>query len=165
MGDIPWEDIIKRCASAAITEFCQWAQVGIDVYISYRKLQAKLHSSPWFSAAFATVIAHGNPFFCLNQGNKSYASKVKFRQASNRCKRVLQATKLFYAKKPKENLALVTFGELFVVLSTKVNMLCIPSLCCLLDLIKQNCFLKTFLRTLVLMSQVSLYPHSFIETA
>ena len=35
----------------------------------------------------------------LYQWNKSFYSKVKFRQVSNRCKRVLQAAKLAYANK------------------------------------------------------------------
>ena len=45
------------------------------------------------------------------------------RQASNRCKRVLEAAKLAYANKTKESInsqALVTFGELPIVFSTKV---------------------------------------------
>ena len=48
LRDVPWEDIFKICASAAASEFCEWVQVGIDVYIPYRKYQAKPHSSPWF---------------------------------------------------------------------------------------------------------------------
>ena len=43
---VPWEDIFKLCASAAASEFCEWVQVGIDVYIPHRKYQVKLHSSP-----------------------------------------------------------------------------------------------------------------------
>ena len=35
--------------------------------------------------------------------------------------------------------------------------------CCLLHLIKQNCLLKTFLRTLILMTQVSLYLLFLLE--
>ena len=31
--DVPWEDIFKLGASAAASEFCEWIQVGIDVYI------------------------------------------------------------------------------------------------------------------------------------
>ena len=63
-------------------------------------------------------------FFCLYQKDKSYDSKVNFRQASNHCKRVLQAAKLAYATKllPR-NLAPVTFGKLLIVFSTKVNLL------------------------------------------
>ena len=52
------------------------------------------------------------------------------------------------------NLALVTSGELLIVFSTKVNLLYLlystAQRCCLLHLIKQNCLLKTFLRTLIL---------------
>ena len=33
LRDIPWEDIFKLSTSAAASEFCEWVQVGIDVYI------------------------------------------------------------------------------------------------------------------------------------
>ena len=60
-----------------------------------------------------------------------------------------------------KNLALGTFGKLPVVFSTKVNLLYLlysmTQKCCLLHLIKQNCLLKTFLRTLILRAHVSLY--------
>ena len=51
------------------------------------------------------------------------------------------------------NLALVTFGKLQIVFSTKVNLLYLllystALRCCLLHLIKQNCLLKTFLNNL-----------------
>ena len=75
---------------------------GIDVYISHRKYQVKPHSFPWFSAAFAAAIVHRNHFFRLYQKNKFSEPKIKFRQASNRCKRVLEAAKLAYANKNKE---------------------------------------------------------------
>ena len=42
-----------------------------------------------------------NFFFCLYQQNKFSESKVKFRQASNRCRSVPEAAKLVYAKKTK----------------------------------------------------------------
>ena len=99
LRDVPWEDIFKLSASAAVSEFCEWVQVGIDVYIPHRKYQVKPHSSPWFSAACAAAIIHINHFFHLYQQNKSSESKAKFRQASNRCKRVLEAAKLAYATK------------------------------------------------------------------
>ena len=55
------------------------------------------------------------------------------------------------------NLVLETFGKLLIVFSTKVNLLYLlysmSQRCCLLHLIKQNCLLKTFLRTLILMAQ------------
>ena len=111
MRDVPWEDIFKLCASPAASEFCEWVQVGIDVYIPHRKCQVKPHSSPWFSAACAAAIVHRNHFFCLYQQNKSSESKVKFRQASNRCKRVLEAAKLAYATKTKESITSQKLGS------------------------------------------------------
>ena len=45
LRDVPWENIFKLCTSAAASEFCEWVQIGIDVYISNRKYQIKLHSS------------------------------------------------------------------------------------------------------------------------
>ena len=39
LRDVPWEDIFKLSASAAASEFCEWVQVGIDVYIPHRKSQ------------------------------------------------------------------------------------------------------------------------------
>ena len=98
---ISWEDIFKLSASAAASEYCEWVQVGIDVCIPHGKYQVKPHSSPWFSAACAAAIVHGNYFFHLYQQNKYSEYKVKFRQASNHCKRVLGAVKLTYATKTR----------------------------------------------------------------
>ena len=110
LRDVPWEDIFKLSASTAASEFCEWFQVGIDVYIPDRKYQVKPHSSPWFSAACATVVVQRNHFFRLYQREKSY-SKVKFRQASNRCKRVLEAAILAYANKTKESITSQKLGS------------------------------------------------------
>ena len=79
LRDVPWEDIFKRGASPAASEFCEWVPVGTDVYISHRKYQVKPHSSSWFSAACVAAIIHRNHFFRLYQHNKSSESKVKFR--------------------------------------------------------------------------------------
>ena len=111
LRDVPWEDIFKLGASAAASEFCEWVQVGIDVYIPHRKYQIKPHSSPWFLAACAAAIVHRNHFFGLYQREKSYDFKVKFRQASNCCKRVLQAAKLAYANKTKESITSQKLGS------------------------------------------------------
>ena len=67
LRDVTWEDIFKLSASATASEFCEWVQVGIDVYIPHRKYQVKPHSSPWFSAACAAAIVHTNHFFRLYQ--------------------------------------------------------------------------------------------------
>ena len=108
---VSWEDIFKLGASAAASEFCGWVQVGIDVYIPHRKYQVKPHSSPWFSAACAAAIVHRNHFFRLYQREKSSDSKVKFRQASNHYKRVLEATKFAYANKTKESITSQKLGS------------------------------------------------------
>ena len=70
LRDVPWEDIFKVSAFAAASEFCEWVQVGIDVYIPNHKYQVKPHSSPWFSAVCAAAIVHRNHFFvCTNKIN------------------------------------------------------------------------------------------------
>ena len=111
LRDVPWEDIFKLGASAAASEFCEWVQVGIDVYIPHRKYQIKPHSSPWFSAACAAAIVHRNHFFCLYEREKSSDSKVKLRQARNHCKRVLEAAKLAHANKTKESITSKKLGS------------------------------------------------------
>ena len=111
LRDVPQEDIFKLSASAVVSELCEWAQVGIDVYIPHGKYQVKLHSSPWFSAACAGAIVHGNHFFHLSQQNRSSESKGKFRQASNYCKKVLEAAKLVYANKTKGCTTSQKFGS------------------------------------------------------
>ena len=103
LRDVLLEDICKLGSSAAANEFCECVQVGIDVYIPHHKYQVKSHSTPWFSAVCDVVIVHRNHFFRLYQQNKSSESKVKFRQARNRCKRVLEAAKLAYANEAKES--------------------------------------------------------------
>ena len=47
----------------------------------------------------------------MYQKHKSSDSKVKFRQASNRCKRVLKAAKLAYANKTKESITSQKLGS------------------------------------------------------
>ena len=46
LRDAPQQDIFKLSSSATATEFCEWVQCGIDVYILYYKYQVKPHSSP-----------------------------------------------------------------------------------------------------------------------
>ena len=101
LRDVPWKDIYKLSASAAASEFCEWVQLGIDVYIPHHKYQVKPHSSPLFSAVCAAAIVHRNHFCRLYQQNKSSESKGKFRKVSNRCKRVLEAAKLACANKTR----------------------------------------------------------------
>ena len=88
-----------------------WFQVGIDVYIPHRKYQVKPQSSRWFSAACAAAIVHRSHYFHLYQQNKYSESKVKFRQASNHCKRVLEAAKPAYATKTKDSMTSQKLGS------------------------------------------------------
>ena len=81
MRDVPWEHIFKFSASAAASEFCEWVQVAIDVYIPHRKYQVKPHSCPWFLAACAAA------------------------------KRVLEAAKVAYANKTKESITFQKLGS------------------------------------------------------
>ena len=105
--------MLHRRTSTSASEFCELVKVGIDECIRHRKYQVKPHSSPWFSAAWGAAIAHRNLFFVfvLHQQKKSSESKVKFRQTSNRCKRVLEAAKLAYANKTKESITSQKLGS------------------------------------------------------
>ena len=66
-----------------------------------------------------------------------------------------------------KNLAMGTFGELLIVFSIKINY-AIPPLFNSLQILpstsdETNVFAKTFLRTLILMTQVSLYLLFLLE--
>ena len=73
--------------------------------------QVKPHPSPWFSSASTAVMGHRNHFLCFYQKDKSSDSKVKFRQASNRCKIVLETGELAYAKKTKKSITSQKLGS------------------------------------------------------
>ena len=124
LRDVPWEDLFKHSDYAAASE---WAQVGVDVYIPHRKCQVKPHSSPWFSAACAAAIVHRNHLFvCTNRINL-----LNLKESSDKlviiAKGFLKLPNLHMLIKQTSlslprNLALGTFGELLIVLSTKVNL-------------------------------------------
>ena len=104
--------------------------------------------------------------------DKFSASKVKFRQASNHCKRVLEAAKLAYANKTKESITSqkLAFYDFWGIANSVLNKgkSAIPALFSGPEVLssacdKQNCLLKTFLRTLFLMTQVSPYLFSLLE--
>ena len=64
------EDSFRLSASAAASEFCEWVQVGIYLYIPHRKYQVNPHSSLSFSLACAAAIVHISHFFglCVPKG-------------------------------------------------------------------------------------------------
>ena len=108
--------------------------------------------------------------FHLYQKDKSSGSKVKLRQASNFCKRVFEATRVAYANKTRYFITSQKLGsrDFWQIANSVLNKskYAIPPLINspeVLSSAKQNCFLKTFLRTLILMTQVSLYLFSLLE--
>ena len=134
LRDVPWEDIFKLSTSAAASEFCEWVQVGIDVYIPHRKCQVKPHSSPWFSAACAAVVVHRNHFFfvCTNRKNllnlkTSSARLIISVKGFLKLPNLHMLIKLNSLSLPR-NFALGNFGELLIVFSTKVNLFNGPEL-------------------------------------
>ena len=56
-------------------------------------------------------MVHRNHFFHLYQSEKSSDSEVKFKQATNHCKRFLEAAKLAYANKIKESITSQKLGS------------------------------------------------------
>ena len=109
------------------------------------------------------AFAAAREFFHLYQKDKSFDSKVKFRQASNRrCKRVLEAAKLAYANKTKESITSQKLGSWDFCVLNKGKSAIPPSFNCP-EVLKQNYLLETFLRTLILMTQASLYQFSVVE--
>ena len=82
------EVTFKLCPSIAVTEVSEWVQVGMDVHIPHCKYEVKPCSSLCLTAACTAAIDDGNNFFHLFQ-------KVKLRQASNHCKRVLEAAQTY----------------------------------------------------------------------
>ena len=88
---------------------------GFRLELMYISLIVSIRSNlthlPWLSEACAAAIVHRNHFFRLHQQNKSSESKVKFREASNCCKRILEAAKLAHATKTKESITSQKLGS------------------------------------------------------
>ena len=75
----------------------------LELIVLYLKYQVKPHTHlHGFQLLALLPLLRRNHFFCLCQQSKSSQTKVKFRQASNRCKKVLEAAELAYANKIKE---------------------------------------------------------------
>ena len=170
LRDIPGEDIFELGASIAGAEFCEWVQVGIDVYIPHRKYQFKPYSSPCFSAACAAAIDHKSHFFRFYQQNKFLASKMKFRLVIV-AKGFLKLPSLLMLIKQvsinSQKLGSLDFWQLANSVLNKgkaaIPLQSMDLRCCLLLLIKQNCLQKIFLRALILMTQISFYLLFFLE--
>ena len=140
--------------------------------VNFEKSQLKPDSSACFSAGCAAAIVHRNHFFvCTKRINLLFLKKSSDRLVIV-TKGFLKLPNLIMLIKQKssllpKNLALRTSGELLIVFSTKLNLLYFlystARRYCLLHLIKQHFLLKTFLRILILMTQVSLYLFSLLQ--
>ena len=80
----------------------------ISLIESIRSTLIHLHG---FQLLVLKIEIYRNHFFCLCQKDKFSESKVKFRQASNRCERVFEAAKLAYANKTKESITSQKLGS------------------------------------------------------
>ena len=120
------------------------------------KYQIKPHLSP----ACAAALVHRSHFFHLYQQNKSSELKGKFIQASNCCKRVLEAVKLAFANKTKESITSQKLGswDIWRIVNNVLSRgkFAVPPLFNGQEVLSST-FDKTFLRTLILMTQLSLY--------
>ena len=103
----------------------------------------------------------------MNEQNNPSSAKLKVRQAANHYKSVLETARLAYANKAKESITYQKLGshDFWQIVYSGLNeaKFAIPPLFngpeeffSAFD-IKQSCLLKTFLRALILMTQVYLY--------
>ena len=165
--DVPSEGIFKLGASPGAAEFSEWV---INIFVSNHKA----HQASWISMVSSCLYychSSWNHFLCLYLSNISFALKVKFWQTSISCKSFLKAAKFAYVNKKSvtlpRNLVLGIFGKLLVGVFNKDKSATLPLFndceVCVLDLIKQNFLLKTFLRILILMTHISFYLLSLQE--
>ena len=64
LRNVPLEDIFKLSASAGASEFCEWVQVGINVYVSRI---VNIRSSFSHLHGFLIFIVHRNLFFVCTE--------------------------------------------------------------------------------------------------
>ena len=176
-------------ASAVASEICEWHRctsgwnrcILLSLIVNIRSSFTHLHSSSLThlhssSTSSCLCSCHSSQkshhFFRFYQQNKSSEFIVSSDRLVIIAKGFLKLPKLHMLIKQKSlslprNLALGTFGEFLIVLSPKVDLLYLlystARSCCLLHLIKQNCELKSFLRTLILLTQVSLHLFPFFN--
>ena len=156
--DVPWEFIFKLGLLLLLVNF----RSGLRLELMYISFIVNIRSS--------LTGLHGFQLR-LYQQNKSSKSKAKFRQTSNYCKWVFEAASVTYASKKEpitsQKLGFRDVWRIADSVLNSVNLLYLPYSTarsfCLLHLIKQNCLLKTFLGTLLRMTQVSLCLFSLLE--
>ena len=136
----------------------QWLSLGKfwSYFLSFHWLSNKLKMGCLISLHSLWLFSCWLGWFRLYQQNKSSETKVKFRQASNHCKRVFEAAKLVYATKAKESitsqkLSSRNFWQIAYSVLNK-GKFAIPPLFSGLEVLssasdKAKLFAKTFLRT------------------
>ena len=151
MIDVPWEDIFKLRFRLELMYLTLILSIRSNLTHSHGFQQLVLRS------LFTEIIF----FVCTNRINL-----LNLKQSSGSlvivAKGFLKLPNMHILLKQKSpslprNLVLMTFGELLIVFSTNINLLYIlfysmAQRYCLLQLIKQSCLLKTFLRTLILLN-------------
>ena len=165
LRDVPLEGILKFGAFPSDTEFCEWIQFGVDVYIPHCKYQAKTDSSPCFSAACATAIANRNLFFRLHQQNKSLHLMGNSDRLVINVKEFLKLPNLLILRKQEFITSLRLGWHDFWRIADRVfnkGQSVIPPLFRGPEVLssasgKVKLFAKTFIRTLILMTQISIY--------
>ena len=95
LRDVPWSDVFAHPAEKCAKEVSSWLSSGIEAFIPSHKYRVKPHSSPWFSPACATAIAHRNYYFHKYQRNSSIENKNLFTKARYSCKSILKDAKLY----------------------------------------------------------------------
>ena len=147
------------------TEFCEWIQFGVDVYIPHCKYQAKTDSSPCFSAAYATAIANRNLFFRFHQQNKSLHFMGNSDRLVINVKEFLKLPNLLILRKQEFITSQRVGWHDFWRIADRVfnkGQSAIPLLFRRPEVLssasgKVKLFAKTFIRTLILMTQISIY--------
>ena len=69
LRDVSCEDIFKLSASAAASEYCEWFQVGTDIYIPHHKYQVKPHLHGFHLLVLLSYFIEITFFVCANRIN------------------------------------------------------------------------------------------------
>ena len=123
LRDVPREDIFKVGASAAVSEFCEWVQAGIDVYIRpslthLRGFQLLVMLPSFLEITFFVFSNRINLLNLKESSDRLVIVAKGFLKLPNRHMLLKEKSPLL-----SRNLVLGTFGELLIVFSTKVNLL------------------------------------------
>ena len=97
LRDVLWENSLSFSLNLVLLLLLRIVVGEFKLELMYIFLSGNIRS-PFFICMFFSC------FFCSHSSWKSSESKVKFRQAINICKRVLEAAELAYANKTKASI-------------------------------------------------------------